>query len=70
MKDTQISDVVCLTAIANVYSGLVDNRSYKPGFPSQKAPEIMSKMPDRLDQDFVKTFTDFIMSTRNSARMA
>lgn len=70
LKEAQISDVVRLTAIADVYSALVDKRSYKPGFPRQKALEIMATMGDALDQDFVKTFAEFIMSTNQPVRMA
>ncbi len=70
LVSSDISDVVRLTAIADVYSALVDKRSYKPGFPPQKALKIMSTMEDGLDQDFVKTFTDFIMSTNKSAQIS
>ena len=70
LKGADISDVVRLTAIADVYSALVDKRSYKPGFPPQKALDIMSDMKGGLDQDFVKTFAEFIMSTSKPVRMA
>jgi HD-GYP domain-containing protein (c-di-GMP phosphodiesterase class II) len=70
LKGAEISDVVRLTAIADVYSALVDKRSYKPGFPPQKSLEIMSTMNDVLDQDFVKTFAEFIMSTNKPVRSA
>lgn len=49
---------------------ILDKRSYKPGLPRQKALEIMSTMGDALDQDFVKTFAEFIMSTNQPVRMA
>lgn len=70
LKGAEISDVVRLTAIADVYSALVVKRSYKPGFPPQKALDIMSDMKGGLDQDFVKTFAEFIMSTSKPVRMA
>ncbi len=70
LKGSEISDLVRLTAIADVYSALVDKRSYKPGFPPQKALEIMAEMKDTLDPDFVRSFTDFIMSTNKAARTA
>lgn len=68
LKGAEISDLVRLTAMADVYSALVDKRSYKPGFPPRKSLEIMADMKDALDQDFVKTFTDFIMSTNMPAQ--
>lgn len=70
LKGAEISDLVRLTALADVYSALVDKRSYKPGFPPQKALEIMADMKDALDQDFVKTFAEFIMSTNRPAKRA
>jgi len=70
LKGAEISDLVRLTALADVYSALVDKRSYKPGLPPQKALEIMASMKDSLDPDFVRSFTDFIMSTNKAARKA
>ncbi len=68
LKGAEISDLVRLTAIADVYSALVDKRSYKPGFPPQKALKIMADMKDSLDQDFVRSFTDFITSANQPAQ--
>lgn len=70
LKGSEICDLVRLTAIADVYSALVDKRSYKPGFPPEKALEIMSEMKESLDQDFVRPFADFIMSTNKATKAA
>lgn len=52
----EISDLVRITTIADVYSALIERRSYKPPMPSQKAYDILCDMGPKLDQDLVRAF--------------
>lgn len=56
LKEDQIPDIVRMVSIADVYSALVDKRSYKDSFSPDKALEIMLSMEGHLDPDLVKAF--------------
>lgn len=62
----QISDTVRLTAIADVYSALIDKRSYKEGMSKEKALKIMSSFEGHLDQDFVRSFRGFVLDSEKA----
>jgi len=62
LKGTEISDIVRIAAIANVFSGLTDKRSYKPTMTAEKALEKMQEMTDHLDPSFVTSFRDVVLS--------
>ena len=56
----EISDLVRITTICDVYSALVEKRAYKPPLSSQKAYEIIREMGPKLDKDLVREF-GFVM---------
>jgi len=53
----EISDLVRIMTICDVYSALIEWRSYKPPMPSQKAYDILREMGPKLDQDLVRAFS-------------
>lgn len=56
LKATGISDIARMVAIADVFSGLTEKRSYKKSFPNKKAYDIMLTMKNHLDLDLVAAF--------------
>lgn len=52
----EISDLVRITTIVDVYSALIERRAYRPPMPSQKAYDILREMGPKLDQDLVRAF--------------
>ena len=61
LKGAEISDLVRLISIVDVYSSLIDKRSYKPALPVEKALDIMASMEGHLDPDLLSTFREVVM---------
>ena len=61
LSNGQITDHVRLTAIADVYSALIDKRAYKGSMTSESALEMMSDFKGHLDLDLVREFRDFTL---------
>ncbi len=59
LKGDEISVLARMSAIADVYVALTDKRVYKPGFPPEKALEMM-RNPGHLDQALVTEFAAII----------
>ena len=53
----EISDLVRITTIVDVYSALIEQRAYRAPMPSQKAYDILLDMGPKLDQDLVRAFS-------------
>jgi putative nucleotidyltransferase with HDIG domain len=56
LRASEISDLVRIMTIADVYGALIERRSYKPPLPSQKAYDILREMGPKLDKDLVREF--------------
>lgn len=56
LSANDIADLVRIMTIVDVYSALIEHRSYKPPMPSQKAYDILREMGPKLDQDLVRAF--------------
>lgn len=56
-----LSDLVRMTAIVDVYSALVDKRSYKPAFTNEKSVGILESMKGHLDLDLVAVFRKLML---------
>jgi HD-GYP domain-containing protein (c-di-GMP phosphodiesterase class II) len=54
-----------MTAIADMFSGLIDKRSYKPSMSPEKAINIMLEAEGQLDIPLVKAFRDVVLSDEN-----
>jgi putative nucleotidyltransferase with HDIG domain len=56
LRAAEISDLVRIITIADVFGALIERRSYRPPLPSQKAYDILLEMGPRLDKDLVREF--------------
>ncbi|MCW5703057.1 MAG: HD-GYP domain-containing protein [Bradyrhizobium sp.] len=52
----EISDIVRLTTVVDVYSALVENRAYRVPYTRLKAFTIMEEMGDKIDQQLLQAF--------------
>jgi putative nucleotidyltransferase with HDIG domain len=56
LRGNQISDIVRLTTIVDIYAALVEKRAYREPFTHAKAFAIMEQMGDKLDRHLLKAF--------------
>jgi putative nucleotidyltransferase with HDIG domain len=56
LRGDQISDIVRLTAIVDIYAALVEQRAYRLPFTHAKAFTIMEEMGGKLDQHLLQAF--------------
>jgi putative nucleotidyltransferase with HDIG domain len=56
LRGNQISDIVRLTTIVDIYAALVEKRAYRLQVTHEKAFEIMDRMDGRLDQHLLQAF--------------
>jgi HD-GYP domain-containing protein (c-di-GMP phosphodiesterase class II) len=61
LRVDQISDIVRLTTIVDVYAALVENRSYRLPFTHSKAFAVMEQMGGKLDQPLLQAFRPVAM---------
>jgi HD-GYP domain-containing protein (c-di-GMP phosphodiesterase class II) len=56
LRDNQISDIVRLITIVDIYAALVEKRAYRQPYTHAKAFAIMEQMGDKLDRHLLKAF--------------
>src|SRR5712691_8479470 len=56
LSGNQISDIVRLTTIVDIYAALVENRAYRLQFTHARAFAMMEEMGDKLDQHLLHAF--------------
>jgi|SRR5262245_2586654 len=56
LQANEISDLVRITTIVDIYSALIEHRAYRPPMSSRKAYDILLDMGVKLDQDLVRAF--------------
>ncbi len=61
LSGAQITDHMRLTAMADVYSALIDKRSYKEAMSKEAALDLMGKFEGHLDMDLLRAFRNFIL---------
>lgn len=61
LSGAQINDQVRLTAIADVYSALIDKRAYKGSMTSEVALDLMGSFDGHLDMDLLRSFRSFVL---------
>ena len=64
LSGAKINDHVRLTAIADVYSALIDKRAYKGSMTSEEALDMMVNFKGHLDMDFLRSFRSFVLEKR------
>jgi putative nucleotidyltransferase with HDIG domain len=58
----QISDLVRLLTISDIFAALIESRSYRPAMPRQNAYKILCGMDGKLEQSLVKAFRGVALS--------
>ncbi len=61
LAGAEIKDCVRLTAISDVYSALIDKRSYKGAMSREDALDLMAKFKGHLDMDLLGAFRSFVL---------
>jgi len=56
LKGEEISDIVRLTTIVDIYTALVEKRAYRMPFTHARAFSVMEGMGDKLDQQLLQAF--------------
>jgi putative nucleotidyltransferase with HDIG domain len=56
LRGNQISDIVRLTTIVDIYAALIEKRAYRMEFTHAKAFETMEQMQGKLDQHLLQAF--------------
>lgn len=56
LSGKEISDIVRLTTIVDIYAALVENRSYRVPYTRMKAFSIMEEMGPKIDQQLLQAF--------------
>jgi putative nucleotidyltransferase with HDIG domain len=63
LRGDQISDIVRLTTIVDIYAALVEKRAYRLPFTHAKAFAIMEQMDGKLDQHLLQAFRPVALGT-------
>jgi HD-GYP domain-containing protein (c-di-GMP phosphodiesterase class II) len=56
LKGNEISDLVRIMTISDIFGALIERRSYKPPLSSEAAFQILVDMGPKLDMDLVRAF--------------
>ncbi len=67
LKGSQVTDLARMAAIADVFSGLVDKRSYKAAMSAEDAINIMLDMKGHLDIPLVRAFRAVALSDEDKS---
>jgi putative nucleotidyltransferase with HDIG domain len=57
-----ISDIVRILTISDIFSALIENRSYRPTMPREQAYEIIRGMEGKLEKPLVDAFRDVALN--------
>jgi putative nucleotidyltransferase with HDIG domain len=57
----EISDLVRLLTISDIFAALIESRPYRPAMPRQNAYKILCGMDGKLEQSLVKAFRDIAL---------
>jgi putative nucleotidyltransferase with HDIG domain len=60
LRGNEISDLVRVITIADVFGALIERRSYKPAMSRQAAYDILKGMGGKLDHDLVREFSRIV----------
>jgi putative nucleotidyltransferase with HDIG domain len=63
LKGSQISDLVRLLTISDVFAALIESRSYRPPMPRQDAYGVLCDMGGKLEPQLVKAFRKVALAT-------
>jgi len=63
LRAEQISQLVRITTICDIYSALTEKRAYKDGMSPRQAFAIMSGMKGKLDEQLLRIFRESMLNT-------
>ncbi|MGD0850127.1 HD-GYP domain-containing protein [Bradyrhizobium sp.] len=63
LKATQISDLVRLLTISDIFAALIESRPYRPAMPRPHAYKILCGMDGQLERSLVKAFRNAALVT-------
>ncbi len=63
----QISDIVRMITICDIYAALIERRSYKPPMAPDQAYDLLVLMGGKLDMDLVRAFRQVVQKTAQAA---
>lgn len=67
LSGNQISDIVRVMTISDIFSALIEQRAYKSTIPNDEAYRMVQKMGGKLDPALVRAFEPIAMKTRLAA---
>lgn len=67
LQDGQISDIVRMITICDIYAALIERRSYKPPLAPDQAYDMLVLMGTKLDAALVRAFHTVIVKTAQAA---
>lgn len=56
LRGNEISDIIRMITISDIFAALIERRSYKPPMKATEAYDILRGMEGKLDQDLVRVF--------------
>ena len=63
LSNDQISDLVRLITVVDIFSSLIDRRAYREAYTAEQAYEALTKMHGRLDMDLVEAFKPIALAS-------
>lgn len=63
LKAPQISDLVRLLTISDIYAALIESRPYRPPMPREAAYKVLCDMDGKLERSLVRAFRNVAMKT-------
>jgi HD-GYP domain-containing protein (c-di-GMP phosphodiesterase class II) len=60
----EISDLVRLSTISDIFAALIESRPYRPAMSSQDAHRVLSEMDGKLERPLVKAFQKVALVAR------
>jgi putative nucleotidyltransferase with HDIG domain len=64
----QISDLVRIITVVDIFSALIDKRPYKETIPADEAYQILLDMDGKLDMDILKAFKPTALAVQSSTQ--
>lgn len=61
LKAEEISDVVRMITICDIYAALIERRSYKAPMESEEAYAVLAGMGAKLDADLLRAFSSIVL---------
>jgi putative nucleotidyltransferase with HDIG domain len=70
LKGAEISDMVRLVTICDIFGALIERRAYKPPLDPEEALSILQKMGPKIDQTLLRASRTYLSSATSPTRVA